>query len=124
MIADTPARAFSKSIQGHTGAHECERCKAIGRSLDTTNDRNEGQESQEATRRIRRRIKMAFPDVSPVERTDESFRKFQDYKYHNGVSALMNIAPPINMVLMFVLDFMHLGFLGVMSRFLDYWFSA
>lgn len=67
---------------------------------------------------------MAFRDVSEEERTDESFRQYQDHEHHKGATLLRKIVPPINMILTFVLDFMHLGFLGVTLKLLDHWFSS
>lgn len=45
IIADTPARAFLKSIIGHMGAHACERCTALGKSL-SDNDHGNEQEAR------------------------------------------------------------------------------
>lgn len=42
------------------------------------------------------------------ERTDETFRRQDDTLHHDGVSSLLAIIPPINMVTDFVLDSMHL----------------
>ncbi|KAF7996081.1 hypothetical protein HCN44_009917, partial [Aphidius gifuensis] len=121
IIADTPARAFLKSISGHTGVHACERCTALGQSSASSN--NEGEE--EGSQRMRRKpaATTVFPNVEEMKRTDESFRTFRDHQHHKGPSLLTSIVPHINMILCFVLDFMHLGFLGIMAKFLEYWFS-
>lgn len=133
IIADTPARAFLKCIQGHTGAYVCERCPAIGVSLNDTDNTREQQEDGEdprsqrtaGRRRVRqKRRRIVFPNVSEEPRTDQSFRSFRDYQHHKGPSLLRDIEPPINMVLMLVLDFMHLGYLGIMKKLLEYWFSV
>lgn len=63
FICDTPARAFSKAIVGHTGLHACERCDTIGEPVDNTT---------------------AFPDDGNM-RTDEPLRRYEDIDHHiNG----------------------------------------
>lgn len=61
--------------------------------------------------------------IDSPERTDETFRSFLDPHHHKNATPLLLIDPPINMVHCFVLDFMHLGCLGVMKRLLEYWTS-
>lgn len=48
----------------------------------------------------------------------------QQPDHHHGPSPLLRIEPPINMVSAFVLDIMHLCFLGVMKRLLEWWLSS
>lgn len=100
FICDTPARAFLKGTQGHVGFHACKGCNVIGRKERIT----------------------TYPPTEGEPRTDASFRNFDDPDHHNNPSPLLFIVPPINMINVFILDFMHLGFLGVMSKLLNYWF--
>ncbi|KAF7998478.1 hypothetical protein HCN44_010848, partial [Aphidius gifuensis] len=101
FICDTPARALLKEIAGHTGFYSCERCDTSGTRVDNTT---------------------VFPDIGNP-RTNELFRKHDDVNHHIRPSPLLMIRPTIDMVQLFVLDFMHSGFLGVMSKLLEYWFS-
>jgi len=102
FICDTPARAFLKGTQRHVGFHTCERCNVIGRKVRIT----------------------IYPLMEDELRTDASFRNFDDPDHHNSPSPLLFIVPPINMISVFILDFMHLGFLGAMSKLLNYWFLS
>ncbi|KAJ8678301.1 hypothetical protein QAD02_014088 [Eretmocerus hayati] len=56
-------------------------------------------------------------------RTDESFRLQLDPDHHHDtISPLINIFPHIDMVYLFILDFMHLGCLGTTKKLLTgYW---
>lgn len=58
------------------------------------------------------------------ERTDESFRQQRQARHHVGNCLLINIRPVINMIKIFILDFMHLCSLGVMKRLLEYWLQG
>jgi len=59
------------------------------------------------------------------KRTDKSFREQQDPEHHVGISPLLHLEPPINMIKQFVLDFMHQGCLGVTKKMiLDFWLEG
>ncbi|KAJ8680789.1 hypothetical protein QAD02_016576 [Eretmocerus hayati] len=103
IVADTPARAFIKRTKGHTGFCCCERCTVIGFNEDG---------------------RTIFPANEGVPRTDESFRNQDDKEHHqkDGISPLLLVRPHLNMILLFVLDFMHLVCLGVTKKLMtEYW---
>lgn len=101
FICDRPARAFLKCIKGHTGYFACERCTVKG---------------------YRESNRILYGVEDNVNRSDHSFRLQKQQEHHHSVSPLIRIQPPINMINDFVLDFMHLGCLGVMKKLLvDYW---
>lgn len=100
LICDTPARAFLKDTLGHTGLEACERCEVVGEKVDRTT---------------------VFPSTDAIERTDESFRNFHQPNHHHGSSPLSRITPPINMIFIFILDFMHLFCIGIMKKLIEYW---
>ncbi|KAJ8678823.1 hypothetical protein QAD02_014613 [Eretmocerus hayati] len=101
FVCDTLARAFVKGCKGHTGFHGCERCNIVGFKVDNTT---------------------IFPIFGATPRTDADFRIRADLEHHNEISPLVHIRPKIDMVLLFILDFMHLVCLGVMKKLLvDYW---
>lgn len=100
FICDTPARSFIKLTKGHCGYSACERCTVRG---------------------IRKHRRMVYLDVDSPERTDNSFRNMEDEEHHIERSVLLTIVPPINMIISFVLDYMHLCCIGVMKRLVDNW---
>lgn len=42
-------------------------------------------------------------------------------EHHIGVSPLLEIKPPIDIIHKFVLDFMHLCCIGIMKKLLEFW---
>lgn len=101
FICDTPARAFVKGTQGHTGFYACERSTTVGYRCGN---------------------KTVFPMNKGIQRTAESSRQQTNAQHHRISSPLLRIKPAINLVMLFVLDFMHLGCLGVMKKLLnDHW---
>lgn len=104
FICNTPARSFLKCTQGHSGFNACERCGIRGEKVN--------------------KVTVFISPDNRQERTDESFRNFNQPSHHTNASPLLLIYPPIDMIKQFILDFMHLGPLGVMKRLLlDYWTS-
>lgn len=59
--------------------------------------------------------------MNTAERTDQTFRQQTQTGHHVGFSLLTNIRPAINMIFIFVLDFMHLCCLGVIKHLLEHW---
>ncbi|KAJ8675859.1 hypothetical protein QAD02_011645 [Eretmocerus hayati] len=101
FVCDTLARAFIKGCKGHTGFHGCKRCNIVGFKVDNTT---------------------IFPIFAVTPRTDANFRIRADLEHHNETSPLVRNRPKIDMVLLFILDFMHLVCLGVMEKLIvDYW---
>lgn len=103
IIADTPARSFLKNTLGHGGICACERCSIYGERVDSTT---------------------VYPSVNAEERTDESFRNFEQPEHHHGPSPFLRLLQMINMISFFVLDFMHLCCQGVMKKLIEYWMSG
>jgi len=93
FICDAPARAFIKQVKGHTGFYSCERC------------------IQRGTHPFGATI---FNEIDSELRTNESFLLQTQFEHHNGVSPLTEINFP--MITGFILDSMHLVYLGVMKR--------
>lgn len=101
FVCEMPARAFLKCTKGHGGFYAGERCEI------------HGIESNKVTEYLL---------INCAERTDESFRNQTQAGHHKGVSPLLLIRPLLNMILIFVLDFMHLFCEGVMKQLLNCWF--
>lgn len=98
FVCDAPARAFLKCVKGHNSYSGCERCSVHG---------------------IYENHRMVFLELEAEMRTDHTFRFMIDDDHHIQQSPLA--ALPIDMVSRFVLDPMHLLYLGVMRRMLSYW---
>lgn len=105
FICDKPARSLIKCIIHHGGYFACERCVVEG---------------------IYYNKRVVYPSTSCALRTDKSFRSKNDSKHHqtNKTSPLTRIIPKIDMVKLFLLDIMHLVFLGVMKKFFGYWLGT
>lgn len=101
FICDMPARAFIKCTKGHTGYYSCERCTIKGIRTDNVTQ---------------------FPKINFRPRTDESFRTQNQRQHHMGISPILRIRQVLDMIFIFVLDFMHLFCLGIMKRLLQRWF--
>lgn len=97
LICDAPARSFLKKIIAHNGSKGCERCTVEGTSFWR---------------------RMIFEDVERPKRTNQSFRSQADEKHHDGVTPLLRLG--IDCVSQFVLDPMHLLYLGVMRKLLRF----
>lgn len=103
FICDTPARSFLKGVKGHGGFWACERCEIKGE-------------------RVNRRT--VYPQINCPERTDRSFRLQSQAEHHKYQSPLLEIQPPIDLINIFVLDYMHLCCIGVMKKLAEYWISG
>ena len=103
FVCDRPARSFVKCIKGHTGYWSCERCEVKGCRVNN---------------------RTVFPGVDSNMRTDESFRNQSNPQHHTDISPLTAITPKLDMVNQFILDFMHLGCLGIMKKLLEYWTTS
>lgn len=101
FICDMPARFFIKCSKGLNGFFSCERGSIKGQKP---------------------KFIVEFPDINYEKRTDESFRNQSQSEHHKGISTILRVTPPINMIFAFVLDFMHLAFEGIMKRLLMRWF--
>lgn len=105
FICDRPARAFIKCIKGHGGYWACERCEVKGQ-------------------RVEGRTIYPVDPTQCILRTDHSFRNQTNQQHHTGVSPLINITPHIDMVNDFCLDSMHLVYIGIVKKILDYWLNS
>ncbi|XP_052257857.1 uncharacterized protein LOC127862672 isoform X3 [Dreissena polymorpha] len=100
FICDAPARAFLKSIKGHTGYNACERCTIHGYHTD-------------------HRV-VLDSDHSCELRTDKAFNanRYRDTGHQMGETPLVTYG--INCVKSFALDYMHMVCLGVVKRILGF----
>lgn len=112
IVCDTPARAFIKCTQGQNGKHACERCTTVGITFELQGG-------------VRIKLgKTVYPETMCEKRTDNSFRNMIDKDHHNSISPLTKIIPEIDMISTFVLDSMHLLYLGVMKKLMEFWLDA
>lgn len=100
FICDAPARSYLKGIKGHNGYFACERCNVEG-------DYNYKSHQ------------MCFPNLSKSLRTNDSFRAGIHEDHHTQPSPLEKL--PIDIIMNFPLDYMHLLCLGVMKKLLVTW---
>lgn len=96
-LCDAPARSFLKCCKQHNSYHACERCSEEGDWVG----------------------RIIFRNVKANLRTDATFNSQEDSEHHTGLSPLLHLN--IGLVTQFVLDPMHLVYLGVMRRFLFWW---
>lgn len=97
FILDAPARSFVKGCKQHNSYNSCERCVQEGEWLG----------------------RVVLRKLNCENRTDESFRSRSDPDHHTYNSDLSRLR--IGFVSQFVLDHMHLVFLGVTKKLLCTW---
>uniref|UniRef100_A0ABD2WGA0 DUF4218 domain-containing protein n=1 Tax=Trichogramma kaykai TaxID=54128 RepID=A0ABD2WGA0_9HYME len=102
FVCDAPARSFLKAIVSQVAFDACERCEVKGKKIDSVT---------------------VFLNTKAKKRSDASFRNFETPDHHNATSPLCEIVPPINMVNHFVLDPMHLIYIGCTKRILEFLFQ-
>lgn len=108
MVCDTPARAFLKSVKGHTGFFSCERCETRGMTVKISTASKTGV-----------RI---FPETDAPLRTRKSFKKQTQPEHHRkDMQSLLLRLPQFDPVKDFALDYMHMLRLGVMKSLLGKW---
>ena len=100
FICDAPARQYLKSIKSHSGYSSCERCQQHGK-YDKT---------------------ITLPELNAPLRTDSNFASMTDSDHHKGPSPLLQL--DVGLVSQFVLDPMHLVYLGVMRKLLNLWLKG
>lgn len=100
FICDAPARSFIKCINNHNSYSGCERCVVTGKY-------NRG---------------VRLIDTTAKLRNDDNFTRELYDDHQNGRSPLIKINFP--MVSGFVLDTMHLVFLGVVKKLITNWCSG
>ncbi|KAJ8669998.1 hypothetical protein QAD02_001257 [Eretmocerus hayati] len=100
FINDTPARDMVKCTSGHSSLNGCSRCDTVAVKIDDN---------------------IVYLYVGNP-RTNDDFRSFKDINHHLlEISPLIALHPPIDMILAFILDIMHLFYLGIMLRLFQYW---
>ncbi|OXU32256.1 hypothetical protein TSAR_008077, partial [Trichomalopsis sarcophagae] len=87
---------------GHGAFKACERCNVIGEKVNKVTVFLQSDETKTDTK------------------TDDDFRSFEDPDYHTGPSLLILIHPPIIMLDQFILNPMHLIYLGCTNMILEY----
>jgi hypothetical protein len=114
VVADAPARQMLKAITSHSAYAACERCEGIGYKLRL--GKATGGSSVTGMRFPSRRR----PDVQPL-RTNERFRRL-DYAAHQKPyhSVFVDAFPQLDMIYDFVLDPMHLVYLGFCGHWLEF----
>ena len=98
FICDAPARAFVKQTKAHNAYYGCERCVQRGVWRD----------------------KVTFPQTDAQLRTDESFNEMSNGNHH-GPTRTPLCGLSVGLVSQFVLDPMHLIYLGVMKKLIGLW---
>lgn len=101
FICDAPARQFLKCIKSHSGYSSCERCQQQGEYNNGT---------------------ITFPELDAQLRTDTNFASMSDSDHHKGPSPLLQL--DVGLVSQFVLDPMHLLYLGVMRKLIHLWLKG
>lgn len=100
FICDAPARQFLKCIISHNGHSGCERCSQHGKYMQS----------------------MTFPEHDASLRTDADLLTVTDTSHQKAISPLSALR--IGMVTQFVLDPMHLLYLGVMRKLFNLWLKG
>lgn len=97
FILDAPARSFVKGCKRHNSYNSCERCVQEGEWLG----------------------RVILRGLNCANRTDDSFknRTDPDHRTHNSEVSRLSVG----LVSQFVLDHMHLVFLGVTKKLLTMW---
>lgn len=101
IICDAPTKSFVLNTLGHTGKVSCSKCTIEGIWLS----------------------KACFPIIDAPLRTDESFRKYEDSRYHNGPTILVNI-PKFPIVESCIIDYKHLICEGVVLKIVNLWITG
>ncbi|XP_061502830.1 uncharacterized protein LOC133391667 [Anopheles gambiae] len=103
IIADTPARAFIKGVQGHTGRHSCLKCCCEGESVSQ---------------------RMVFLDTSAAKRTHKGFLD-GDYILHcTGSTPLIDLDEFDIILDMIVVDRLHQIDIGLTKKLLHIWYMG
>lgn len=99
FICDRPPRSLIKCVKNRGAYFACERCTVRGKRAEN---------------------RTVYTDLDCAVRTHASFVHEHNIQHHTGISPLLELNN-IDMVNMFILDFMHLGCLGVMKRLFEFW---
>uniref|UniRef100_A0ABD2W7Y1 Uncharacterized protein n=1 Tax=Trichogramma kaykai TaxID=54128 RepID=A0ABD2W7Y1_9HYME len=96
------AKSYITHTRGHTSFHGCCKCNVVARKENST----------------------TVYLIIGEKRTNADFRAFEDPDHHNGISPLLSIEPEVDFINQFVIDPMHLVYLGVNSRMFDQWMNG
>lgn len=96
IIADAPAKSYLKQTIGHTGFSSCDRCHIKGVSKNGSR---------------------SFEEDNCIKRTNVEFRERSDPAHHTGDSPFEELQ--IDMIDVFVYDYMHLILLGIVKKILN-----
>jgi len=118
VVSDAPARAYLKNIISHSGFQCCERCDYGGehppkRHLQQPEVPVPDDEEQEE---IKSRI--VYDKLGNL-RTNESFRQHRQPGHHHGRCVFEQLTDK-DMIYLFPIEVMHLVYLGVVKRWLEY----
>uniref|UniRef100_A0ABD2XIU7 Transposase domain-containing protein n=1 Tax=Trichogramma kaykai TaxID=54128 RepID=A0ABD2XIU7_9HYME len=102
FICDIPAKSFITHTKSHTSFNGCSKCDVVARKENCTT------------------VYLTLGE----KRTDTDFRAFTDPEHHTGVSPLISIDPEIDFINQFVIDPMHLLYLGLNSRMFEQWMNG
>uniref|UniRef100_A0A2S2NIG0 Transposase domain-containing protein n=1 Tax=Schizaphis graminum TaxID=13262 RepID=A0A2S2NIG0_SCHGA len=102
FVCDAPAKKDLLGIKGHGGYFSCTKCTVRGSTVS------------------RKRV---FTELNCTARTHEDFINWADSNYRLRDTALVRI-PEIHFVNSFILDPMHLIYLGVMRTMLTTWYQG
>lgn len=98
IICDSPARAFICGIKSHTGYFGCPKCETEGDFIEN---------------------RLVFPELTAKLRNNFSFRNKSQPEHHKIDTILQEL--DIDMISQIPLDPMHLVYLGVTKRLLQFW---
>ncbi|XP_058126535.1 uncharacterized protein LOC131285620 [Anopheles ziemanni] len=101
IIADTPARAFIKGVQGHMGKHSCLKCCC------------EGETVQQRT---------VFLETNADQRTDDAFRNNEYVLHQTGTTPLIDLENFDMIEDVIVGDRLHQIDIGVTKKLLNIWY--
>lgn len=103
IIADTPARAFLKGVQGHTGKHSCLKCCCEGVSVAQ---------------------RIVFLNTNAPKRSDQAFRNREYTLHQTGFTPLLDINNFDIIENIIVVDRLHQIDIGVTKRLLYIWYMG
>lgn len=102
FICDVPAKSFILFTKGHSGYFSCSKCDIEGSYING---------------------RVCFPEKEYNLRTDYAFRQKIQEDHHTGVSLIEKL-PNFNIIDSFVLDPMHLLYLGVVKKLIHLWING
>jgi hypothetical protein len=101
FVCDAPCKPEASAIDPFNGKYGCGKCTTVGTFIHNT----------------------CFPELNAEERTDDSFRNRQQIKHHKPERSILELLP-INMVDDFLLDPMHVLYLGVQKKLISFWMDG